>query len=255
MQMQTPYDYESAWRNHTPPTDPHREASRRESSRQKHERDPEHRKNTLIRGILVVVGIFLLLRGAYGYLGPDAFRLFSQLTVGGTSSHADEEPVEVDTSFIDELPKLLMQDNLSRHPFSEQRLLEIMCNPSQSFDCEEVKAMLAEMDVDWNENALKSAELTLERQPLSQARLYALLVDPAAHGFTEEQAQYAVEHVQADWFENALRAAKQLQEKEELSDEELFRRLTDPDSYAFSEEEAQWAVEQWKNPEPERLDG
>lgn len=251
MQMQDPYDYESTWRGHAPQPKPPAEIARRRK-----EEDPEHAKKSLMRGIVIVVGIFLAFRGAYGFFGPDTFRLVPQITLGVfNSSQSNGESVEIEAPFLDDLPRLLIQDNLDRHPFSEERLLKIMCDPSKShsFDREHIKEILAEMDVDWNENALKSAELTLERHPLSKARLYALLVDPGAHGFSEEQAQYAVDHVKTDWFDNALTAAKEQQEKEELPDEELFQRLTDPDSYAFSEEEAQWAVEQLKNPNPDSV--
>lgn len=248
MHMQTPNDYESAWRDQTPTPVPAVEPARPEKKRAR--KSPG--KDAMYVG-MALLGAFLLAQGAWGTLGPVGNQPVPIVSLDGIESHY---PGERATSFIDDLPQLLIQDNLSAHPFSEQRLLNLMCESSDGaqFDCDEVKAALAELNVDWNDNALKSAEITLEQHPLSQAMLFEVLSSPDGHGFTEEQARYAVEHVNADWRKNALEAAKRRQAEADLPEEQLFLVLTDPLGEAFTEDQAQWALEQLRNPAPEAPD-
>lgn len=63
--------------------------------------------------------------------------------------------------------------------------------------------------------------------------------------FTEEQAQYALDHVEADWKENALIKAKEYQEYQHMSPDEIYAELTlNIWEYGdgFTEEEAYYAI-------------
>ena len=51
------------------------------------------------------------------------------------------------------------------------------------------------LDVDYNENALKSAENYAETFNMSSAEIYDQLISEYGEKFTAEQAQYAVDHL------------------------------------------------------------
>lgn len=51
------------------------------------------------------------------------------------------------------------------------------------------------MKVDWNEQALKSAQSYQKLMPMSDSELFEQLTSEYGEQFTAEQAQYAIDHL------------------------------------------------------------
>lgn len=241
--MRTPENYESWWLQQMPTA-----SAKRLRQRKKRPLDPQPQKTQLMRLILVLLGVYLGLRGCYAVAGPEGFREF--FGMGAHTQSTEVAPPECEVTLVEDLPRLFAEDHLGAQPLSEQKLVELMCRIPQtaSFDCEVVEDAIARMDVDWDANAVKAAQSYLETFHMSRAVLLDQLSDPYGSGFTQEQAEYAVEQLDVDWRQNALETAREYRQRSALSDEDLFRYLTDPHREGFSEEEARWALDQLTTP-------
>ena len=78
---------------------------------------------------------------------------------------------------------------------------------------------------------------------MSKARLHDQLTSPYGEGFSEEAAQYALEHVKADWKKNALMTARNYRDNLHMSSAAIKNQLTSPYGEQFTQEEAQYAME------------
>ena len=94
-----------------------------------------------------------------------------------------------------------------------------------------------------HKQALKSAESYLEHSSFSKKGLFHQLTSEYGEGFTEEEAQYAVDNVEVDWKEEAVESAESYLEYSSFSKNELLNQLTSEYGENFTEEEAQYAVE------------
>ena len=92
-------------------------------------------------------------------------------------------------------------------------------------------------------NALAKAQLYVNMMHMSKARLHDQLTSPYGEGFSEEAAQYALEHVKADWKKNALITARNYRDNLHMSAAAIQTQLTSPYGEQFTEEEAQYAME------------
>lgn len=92
-------------------------------------------------------------------------------------------------------------------------------------------------------NALAKAQLYVDMMYMSKARLHDQLTSPYGEGFSEEAAQYALEHVKADWKKNALMTARNYRDNLHMSSAAIKNQLTSPYGEQFTEEEAQYAME------------
>lgn len=92
-------------------------------------------------------------------------------------------------------------------------------------------------------NALAKAQLYVDMMYMSKARLHDQLTSPYGEGFSEEAAQYALEHVKADWKKNALMTARNYRDNLHMSSAAIKNQLTSPYGEQFTQEEAQYAME------------
>ena len=92
-------------------------------------------------------------------------------------------------------------------------------------------------------NALAKAQLYVDMMYMSKARLHDQLTSPYGEGFSEEAAQYALEHVKADWKKNALMTARNYRDNLHMSPAAIQNQLTSPYGEKFTQEEAQYAME------------
>ena len=99
-----------------------------------------------------------------------------------------------------------------------------------------------QLDVDWNAEALESAEHYVDFAAFSKAKLYDQLTSEYGEKFTPEQAQYAVDTANADWMAEAVEAAENYQEMMPMSGPALLDQLTSEYGEKFTMEEAQHAV-------------
>ena len=92
-------------------------------------------------------------------------------------------------------------------------------------------------------NALSKAQMYVNLMHMSKARLHDQLTSPYGEGFSEEAAQYALEHVKADWKANALATARNYRDNLHMSAAAIKNQLTSPYGEKFTAEEAAWAME------------
>ncbi len=90
------------------------------------------------------------------------------------------------------------QNYLDFMAFSKQGLIDQLSSPAGDDYPEDVAVFAVEHiedDVDWNEQAVKSAENYLDLMPFSRNELIDQLSSDAGDGFTREQAEYAADQV------------------------------------------------------------
>ena len=92
-------------------------------------------------------------------------------------------------------------------------------------------------------NALIKAQAYVEMMHMSKARLFEQLTSEYGEGFSDEAAQYAVEHVKADWKENALKMAESYSDNLHMSKARIYDQLTSEYGEMFTAEEAQYAID------------
>jgi Host cell surface-exposed lipoprotein len=93
-----------------------------------------------------------------------------------------------------------------------------------------------------NSRALESAEGYLSFSGFSKQGLYEQLSSSAGEGFTQTQAQYAVDHVDADWNKEAVESARSYLEFSPMSRAELIEQLSSSAGEGFTYEQALYAV-------------
>lgn len=93
-----------------------------------------------------------------------------------------------------------------------------------------------------NRRALQSAESYLEMSGFSKQGLYEQLSSAAGEGFTQAQAQYAVDHVRANWKQEAVESARSYLEMTPMSKAELIDQLSSSAGEGFTYEQAVYAV-------------
>src|SRR5690242_14545561 len=93
-----------------------------------------------------------------------------------------------------------------------------------------------------NRRALQSAESYLEMSGFSKQGLYEQLSSSAGEGFTQAQAQYAVDHIGADWNKEAVESARSYLQMMPMSRAELIDQLSSSAGEGFTYEQALYAV-------------
>lgn len=90
--------------------------------------------------------------------------------------------------------------------------------------------------------ALKQAESYIKHSSFSKKGLYNQLTFEG-EGYSDEEAQYAVENVEADWKAEALEAGKSYVKYSSFSKQGLYNQLTF-EGEGYTDEEAQYAVDE-----------
>lgn len=91
------------------------------------------------------------------------------------------------------------------------------------------------------ENALKKAESYSSTLHMSKKGIYNQLTS-SIEGFTNEEAQYAIDNIDADWNTNALEKAKDYQSTMNMSKSAIYNQLISSVE-GFTKEEAQYAID------------
>ena len=94
------------------------------------------------------------------------------------------------------------------------------------------------------EQALKSAQNYINTLHFSRQGLKQQLTSEYGSGFSEEAAEYALEHVDVDYKEEAVEAAESYLDAMSFSREGLKQQLTSEYGSGFTEEEAEYALDQ-----------
>ncbi|HJE01871.1 Ltp family lipoprotein [Staphylococcus auricularis] len=90
--------------------------------------------------------------------------------------------------------------------------------------------------------ALKSAKNYSKTMHMSKEGIYRQLTSEFDK-FSEEDAQYAVDHLKADYKENALKTAKNYRNTLNMSTDTIYNQLISDAGNKFTEEEAQYAID------------
>jgi hypothetical protein len=93
-----------------------------------------------------------------------------------------------------------------------------------------------------NKRALESAESYLETSGFSKQGLYEQLSSEYGAGFTQAEAQYAVDHVDVDWKKEAVESARSYLDTMPMSRNDLLDQLTSEYGAGFTYEQALYAV-------------
>lgn len=93
-----------------------------------------------------------------------------------------------------------------------------------------------------NRRALESAESYLAMSGFSKQGLYEQLSSPTGEGFSQAEAQYAVDHVGADWNKEAVESARSYLEISPMSRSALIEQLSSSAGEGFTYEQAVYAV-------------
>jgi hypothetical protein len=93
-----------------------------------------------------------------------------------------------------------------------------------------------------NRRALQSAESYLAMSGFSKQGLYEQLSSSAGEGFTQAQAQYAVDHVDVDWNKEAVESARSYLDLMPMSRAGLIEQLSSSAGEGFTYEQALYAV-------------
>jgi Host cell surface-exposed lipoprotein/Glucodextranase, domain B len=93
-----------------------------------------------------------------------------------------------------------------------------------------------------NRRALESAESYLAMSGFSKQGLYEQLSSPAGEGFSQAEAQYAVDHVDADWNKEAVESARGYLDMSPMSRSALIEQLSSSAGEGFTYEQALYAV-------------
>ena len=91
--------------------------------------------------------------------------------------------------------------------------------------------------------ALESAKSYIECSSFSKKGLYQQLTSEYGEGFTDEEAQYAIDNLDVDYKEEALESAKSYIECSSFSKDGLYQQLTSEYGEQFTDEEAQYAID------------
>lgn len=94
------------------------------------------------------------------------------------------------------------------------------------------------------EQALKSAQNYVDALHFSRQGLKQQLTSEYGSGFSEEAAEYALEHVDVDYKEEAVEAAQSYLDAMSFSRQGLKQQLTSEYGSGFTEEEAEYALDQ-----------
>ena len=94
------------------------------------------------------------------------------------------------------------------------------------------------------EQALKSAQNYVDTLHFSRQGLKQQLTSEYGSGFSEEAAEYALEHVDVDYKEEAVEAAESYLDAMSFSRQELKQQLISEYGSGFTEEEAEYALDQ-----------
>lgn len=123
---------------------------------------------------------------------------------------------------------------------SKQGVFEQLTSEFEKYTPEAAQYAVDNLDVDFNEVALKKADNYSNTMHMSKQGLYDQLIS-FAEGFTEAEAQYAIDNLETDYNRNALEKAKSYQDMD-MSLDGIYGQLT---SFAegFTAEEAQYAVD------------
>jgi len=130
--------------------------------------------------------------------------------------------------------------------FSEQGLLgQLTSSAGNGFSESDAEFAIDYLDPNWDQQAVDAANGYLsEGQGFSEQGLLQQLTSSAGDGFTETQAEYAINSLHPDWDAQAVDAAKGYMQMGGFSQASLIQQLISSYGDGFTQAQAEYAVSQ-----------
>jgi hypothetical protein len=130
--------------------------------------------------------------------------------------------------------------------FSEQGLLsQLTSSAGNGFSKSDAEFAINYLHPNWDQQAVNAAKGYLSvGQGFSEQGLLQQLTSSAGSGFTQAQAEYAVNYLHPDWDQQAVDAAKGYLQLGGFSQASLLQQLTSSAGSGFTQAQAEYAVNQ-----------
>jgi hypothetical protein len=130
--------------------------------------------------------------------------------------------------------------------FSKQGLLQqLTSSAGDGFSKSDAEFAINYLHPNWDQQAADAANGYLsEGQGFSQASLTQQLTSSAGDGFTQAQAEYAINYLHPDWDAQAVDAAKGYMQMGGFSQASLIQQLTSSAGDGFTQTQAEYAASQ-----------
>jgi len=130
--------------------------------------------------------------------------------------------------------------------FSYESLLQQLTSSSGSgFANSDAEFAINYLKPDWNQQAVEAAKSYLALgQGFSYEGLLQQLTSSSGSGFTQAQAEFAINYVKPDWNQQAVEAAKGYLKLGGFSRDSLIQQLTSSAGSGFTQAQAEYAVNQ-----------
>lgn len=130
--------------------------------------------------------------------------------------------------------------------FSEQGLLnQLTSSAGGGFSQSAAEFAINYLNPNWDQQAVESAQGYLSLgQGFSEQGLLQQLTSSAGAGFTEAQAEYAINNLNPNWDQQAVEAAKGYLQLGGFSQASLLQQLTSSAGGGFTQAQAEYAVNQ-----------
>jgi Host cell surface-exposed lipoprotein len=128
--------------------------------------------------------------------------------------------------------------------FSEQGLLsQLTSSAGNGFEQADAEFAINYLNPNWRAQAVDAATGYLsEGQGFSEQGLVQQLTSSAGAGFTEAQAEYAINSLHPDWDAQAVDSAKGYMQMGGFSQSSLIQQLTSSAGSGFTQAQAEYAV-------------
>jgi hypothetical protein len=130
--------------------------------------------------------------------------------------------------------------------FSEQGLLQqLTSSAGNGFSKSDAEFAINYLNPNWNQQAVDAAKGYLSLgQGFSEQGLLQQLTSSAGNGFTQAQAEFAINYLHPDWDQQAVEAAKGYLQLGGFSRASLIQQLTSSAGSGFTEAQAEYAANQ-----------
>lgn len=186
---------------------------------------------------MIVVSIALIVGVSYSLTDEKNKVANSEIEKTSVSEPDDSERSEIDRrASAAEVRRL--QSLEEANPQSESSNSEVKSVPSSSSSFPTTSTVPTEYLT-----ALNRAVKYSEKLSLSKSGIYDQLTSQYGDKYSNEAAQYAIDHLVTDYSKNALDRAKYYQLKMDMSPDAIREQLTSQSGDSFTSEEAEYAIQ------------
>lgn len=208
---------------------------------------PPHKAGSNRNKIIAIAAMVIVIGGAIG------FNNFWNSDMDEKVHHGIADAIDEGSERINEMNASTDGDSaliyartaLGQGHYSETELKKHLTSPyGEVYTEKAAQYALDNIDADWNQEALESAESYLRHGNYSYDGLHHQLSSPSADDYTDAQARFAVDNVDADWDAEAVGAAESYWNNDsiDITPEELHSLLVSDTVGRFTEQQADHAL-------------